>query len=77
MKAVKEKALEKAFVREMNKIIMSREAYLMEENSCPVFDFEAIDAKIAEPQQELIDAVRNNREYSIAEIERLQAHSRR
>jgi cytoplasmic iron level regulating protein YaaA (DUF328/UPF0246 family) len=73
MKAVKEKALEKAFVRVMNRIIANKEAYIIEETSGTEFDFEAIDAKIAELQQELMDAVRNNREYSTAEIERLQA----
>jgi hypothetical protein len=72
MKAVKEKALERAFVRVMNRIIANKEAYIIEETSGTEFDFEAIDAKIAELQQELIDSVRNNREYSTAEIERLQ-----
>ena len=42
-------------------------------------DFEDIDAKIAELQQELLDAVRDNHEYSslTAEIERLQALKQR
>jgi DNA invertase Pin-like site-specific DNA recombinase len=73
MKAVKEKALERTFVRAMNRIIVNKEAYLVEEISDPEFDFEAIDARITELQQELMDAVRNNLEYSTAEIERLQA----
>ncbi|AFM40367.1 site-specific recombinase, DNA invertase Pin [Desulfosporosinus acidiphilus SJ4] len=77
MKPVKEKALEQAFVRAMNRIIANKEAYLTEETTGPQFDFEAIDSKIDELQQELIDAVRNNQEYSTAEIERLQAHKQR
>jgi hypothetical protein len=73
MKAVKEKALEQAFVRVMNRIIAKKEAYLAQEVESVPSNYEEIDAKIAELQQELMDAVRNNREYSTAEIERLQA----
>ncbi|WP_242966804.1 hypothetical protein [Desulfosporosinus sp. FKA] len=79
MKAVKEKALEKAFLRAMNKIIVNREAYLLEETSGPEFDYETIDVKIAELQQELMNTVRNNQEYSslTVEIERLHSHRQR
>jgi len=73
MKAVKEKALEKAFVRAMNRIIANKGAYLVEEVESVTSNYEEIDAKIEELQQELMDAVRNNQEYSTAEIERLQA----
>jgi hypothetical protein len=73
MKAVKEKGLERAFVRVMNRIIANKEAYIIDDICDPGYDFEAIDAKITELQQELMDAVRNNREYSTDEIERLQA----
>ncbi|WP_088186063.1 recombinase family protein [Desulfosporosinus sp. FKA] len=77
MKSVKEKALEQAFVRVMNRIIANKEAYIIEETSGPKFDFEAIDAKIAELQHELMDAMRNNQEYSTAEIEKLQGLKQR
>jgi hypothetical protein len=77
MKAVKEKAVEKAFVRVMNRIIANKEAYLVQEVESVASDYEAIDAKISELQQELMDAVRNNQEYSTAEIERLQALKQR
>ncbi|WP_407314503.1 recombinase family protein [Desulfosporosinus sp. SB140] len=79
MKTVKEKALEQAFVRVMNRIIMNKEAYIIEESGGPEFDFNDIDAKIAELQQELVNMVRNNQEYSsmTAEIERLQAHKQK
>ncbi|WP_088187107.1 recombinase family protein [Desulfosporosinus sp. FKA] len=79
MKAVKEKALERAFVRAMNKNIATKEAYIIEDISGPEFDFQDIDAKIAELQQELMNTVRNNQEYSslTAEIERLTAHKQR
>jgi DNA invertase Pin-like site-specific DNA recombinase len=74
MKAVKEKGLEKAFVRAMNRIIANKEAYLVQEVESVASDYEAIDARIAELQRELMDAVRNNQEYSTVEIERLQAY---
>ncbi|KLU65748.1 transposon Tn3 resolvase [Desulfosporosinus acididurans] len=79
MKTIKEKALEQAFVRVMNRIIIKREAYLVEEISCEESDYEDIDAKIAELQQELMNVVRNNQEYSCLtnEIERLQVHRQR
>ena len=77
MKAVKEKALEKAFVRAMNRIIANKGAYLVEEVESVTSNYEEIDAKIEELQQELMDAVRNNQEYSTAEIERLQALKQR
>jgi DNA invertase Pin-like site-specific DNA recombinase len=73
MKAVKEKDLEKAFVRVMNKIIANREAYLVQEVESAASNYEEIDAKLEELQQELMDAIRNNQEYSTDEIERLQA----
>ncbi|WP_407312004.1 recombinase family protein [Desulfosporosinus sp. SB140] len=79
MKAVKEKALEKAFVRAMNRIIASKETYIIEEISGTEYDFEAIDARLKDLQQELVNVVRNNQEYSslAAEIERLQVHKQR
>jgi site-specific DNA recombinase len=78
MKAVKEKSLEQAFLRVMNRIIANKEAYIIEKNSeSTASNYEEIDAKLEERQQELMDAVRNNREYSTDEIERLQAYRQR
>ncbi|MDR3542158.1 MAG: recombinase family protein [Desulfosporosinus sp.] len=79
MKTVKEKALEQVFIRVMNRIIASKEAFLSTETESAVCGEEDIDAKLAELQQKLMNVVRNmgidNQEYAnlTTEIERLQA----
>lgn len=72
--------MEQAFVWAMNRIIANKEAYLLVGNSVVASGYEEnIDAKLAELQQELMNVVRNNQEYSnlTAEIEKLQAHRQR
>lgn len=75
MKSIREKDLEKAFVRVMNKLISGKEAFLIEETGNCVGGTEDVDTKLEELQQELMSVVRslgaNNDEYSrvVNEIE--------
>ncbi|KLU65785.1 transposon Tn3 resolvase [Desulfosporosinus acididurans] len=75
MKSIREKDLEKAFVRAMNKVISGKEAFLIEETGDCVGGTEEIDAKLEELQQKLMSVVRNlgtdNEEYArvVHEIE--------
>ena len=61
MKSIREKDLEQAFLRAMNKIIASKEAFLSKEtrNTDCVGGPEDIDSTLAELQQELMNLVRS------------------
>lgn len=75
MKSIREKDLEKAFLRLMNKLISGKEAFLIEQIGDCVGGTEEIDAKLEKLQQKLMSVVRNlgtdNEEYAkvVHEIE--------
>ena len=64
MKSIREKDLEKAFLRAMNKLITNKEAFLIEETGICTGSTEDIDTRLAELQQELMNVVRMSGVYS-------------
>ncbi|KLU64486.1 transposon Tn3 resolvase [Desulfosporosinus acididurans] len=80
MKSIREKDLEKAFVRAINKVISRKEAFLLEETGDCVVGTEEIDAKLEELQQKLLTVLRSlgtdNEKYAkvVGEIETLRGH---
>lgn len=83
MKAVKEKALEQSFVRVINRLIGSKEEFLIDENRSMSCGYENIDTRLAELQKELTILVRmtgnDNPEHSglVNEIEKLRERKQR
>jgi|GEM_PF-3519308 hypothetical protein len=60
MKSIREKDLEQAFVRAMNKVISGKEAFLIEETENSAARTEDIDTRLAKLQQELMNVVRKS-----------------